>query len=114
ERGSSVRKQSRGTILANGAPAVNGHVTAPPRTAMNSRRLISRPRGSGRWIVATPTCAQKGGQAKAKNVRFGSKADMAACPHDVRFTPKSGCAVQIGMSAMGQKRTSGRLRPFRE
>jgi len=24
------------------------------------------------------------------NVRFGSKADIKACPRDVRFTPKSG------------------------
>jgi len=24
------------------------------------------------------------------NVRFGSKADIGACPRDVRFTPESG------------------------
>jgi hypothetical protein len=26
----------------------------------------------------------------SENVRFGSKADIEACPRDVRFTPKSG------------------------
>ena len=25
-----------------------------------------------------------------RDVRFGSKADIAGCPNDVRFTPKSG------------------------
>jgi hypothetical protein len=29
-------------------------------------------------------------QSSGPNVRFGSKADMAACPNDVCFTPKSG------------------------
>jgi hypothetical protein len=27
-------------------------------------------------------------QVTVTNVRFGSKADIAACPHDVRFTPE--------------------------
>jgi hypothetical protein len=28
-------------------------------------------------------------QSPAPNVRFGSKADIGACPRDVRFTPKA-------------------------
>ena len=40
------------------------------------------------------------------DVRFGSKADMCAAKGHVRFTPESGtCALQLGMSALGQKRT---------
>jgi hypothetical protein len=35
--------------------------------------------------------------------RFGSKADWTLINREVRFTPESGtCAVQLGMSAMGQ------------
>jgi hypothetical protein len=30
-----------------------------------------------------------GQQSEAAHVRFGSKADIGACPRDVRFTPKS-------------------------
>jgi hypothetical protein len=40
------------------------------------------------------------------DVRFGSKADMCAAIGHVRFTPERTCAVQPGMSALGQKRTS--------
>jgi hypothetical protein len=29
-------------------------------------------------------------QSSGLNVRFGSKADIEACPSNVRFTPKSG------------------------
>jgi hypothetical protein len=29
-------------------------------------------------------------QSRAADVRFGSKADISACPSNVRFTPKSG------------------------
>ena len=29
-------------------------------------------------------------KTRTVNVRFGSKADISACPRDVRFTPESG------------------------
>jgi len=41
---------------------------------------------SREWIVAGQHCGQVG----VGNVRFGSKADIGACPRDVRFTPESG------------------------
>jgi hypothetical protein len=34
------------------------------------------------------------------HVRFGSKADIEACPSDVRFTPKSGHWLDIGRAQM--------------
>jgi ABC-type uncharacterized transport system substrate-binding protein len=37
--------------------------------------------------------------AKAGHVRFGSKADISACPSDVRFTPKSGHPVALRLIA---------------
>ena len=40
------------------------------------------------------------------NVRFGSKADIAVSPRDVRFTPDSGHVRRVAMSALCQKRTS--------
>jgi hypothetical protein len=47
--------------------------------------------------------------------RLGSKADIRACPRDVRFTPESGhwnstFELSRGMSALRQKRTSRLVR----
>jgi hypothetical protein len=43
---------------------------------------------------------------KKGNVHFGSKADMTASQHDVRFTPKADIPRGECMSALCQKRTS--------
>src|SRR5262249_61765764 len=56
---------------------------------MNSRRLIARPR-SGRRIVAVQTGRLEVVRLAQGNVRFGSKADIAALPINVRYTPESG------------------------
>jgi hypothetical protein len=40
-------------------------------------------------MVATLACAQEGVVLKARNVRFGSKADMCSAKRHVRFTPNS-------------------------
>src|SRR5512135_1729759 len=65
----------------------------------------------------------------SRNVRFGSKADICGATSHVRFTPdndresdfsqkvvsalprKRTCAAQLGMSALGQKRTLRRTSP---
>ena len=39
------------------------------------------------------------------NVRFGSLADIAACPRYVRFTPESGHCAVCWMSGKGHKGT---------
>jgi hypothetical protein len=40
------------------------------------------------------------------NVRFGSKADIARCQADVRFTPKKRTLIErVGMSALCHNRT---------
>ena len=39
------------------------------------------------------------------NVRFGSLADIAACPRYVRFTPESGHSRFVGLSGKGHKGT---------
>ena len=43
-------------------------------------------------------------RASRRHVRFGSKADIGACPRDVRFARKSGHR-DSAVSAMGQFRT---------
>ena len=57
-------------------PAARSHERprchAPPRSMMNSRRLIRRPQGSGQDIVAVRTCTGKA----PTHVRFGSLIDM--------------------------------------
>src|ERR1043166_6988975 len=68
------------------ARAASGHVVAaPPRSLMNSRRLIRRPRGFGQHIVAALTCNGKG----PAYVRFGSLADICSAKGHVRFAPNS-------------------------
>jgi hypothetical protein len=43
-------------------------------------------------------------------VRFGSKADIARCQADVRFTPQKQTSLSAnGMSALCQKQTSAEL-----
>ena len=51
-------------------------------------------------MVAIRTGALEG--AGAVHVRFGSKADMSACPRDVRFTPNSGHQYDLGRSSVGK------------
>ena len=50
----------------------------PPRLVLES--------GSSGCSAATSEL----GRIAAHHVRFGSKADVGACPRDVRFTPESG------------------------
>jgi hypothetical protein len=75
-----------------------------------------------RWLVLF--YPSKGGLKRGLNVRFGSKADICKAKGHVRFTPnsdresgfpqngmsalhpKADMCVQLGMSALGQKRTS--------
>src|SRR5262249_31841312 len=66
------------------ARTLSGHTAAEPAMAlMKSRRLIAYPENE-QWYRQT-LVPWKG----SRNVRFGSKADIAARPVDVRFTPKS-------------------------
>ena len=46
----------------------------------------------GDGIVSQISAPKVAGQP-LPNVRFGSEADIRACPRDVRFTPKSGHAA---------------------
>jgi len=53
------------------------------------------------------------GDSTEIDVRFGSKADMAAIPNDVRFTPKSGhWQTTVGCPVCAKSRHS-RLLPLR-
>src|SRR5215831_15767003 len=74
------------------APATSGHAAAAPRNGMNSRRLIGPP-VQEKGIVSAQTRTMEEAefvrQAAVLDVRFGSKADIAARLSDVRFTPKS-------------------------
>jgi hypothetical protein len=57
---------------------------------MKSRRRIASPQGSEQGIVPGQTGRLEVDKTALSNVRFGSKADIAAFPINVRFTPKSG------------------------
>jgi hypothetical protein len=60
------------------------------------------PPGSGDGIVAGQISAPKVAGQPLPNVRFGSEADIRACPRDVRFTPKSGHSLArllVGLDA---------------
>ena len=59
------------------AVAPRGHTAAPAKSVMKSRRLIARPR-SERRIVAGQTGRLEVVKLALGNVRFGSKADIAA------------------------------------
>jgi hypothetical protein len=63
---------------------------------MNSRRLMASPAPRA-YIgckkisqIQIENCAVRDIHASLRHVRFGSKADIRACPRDVRFTPESG------------------------
>src|SRR5215831_4422319 len=72
------------------ARAASGHAAAPPRSVMNSRRLIASPQGSEQGIVAGQTGWLEVDKTALGDVRFGSKADIASDQPNVRFTPESG------------------------
>ena len=40
-------------------------------------------------MLSTLACGQEGGCCTARNVRFGSKADMCSALGDVRFVPEA-------------------------
>ena len=90
-------------------------------------------RNSKNWLPqvcaggADRACYDNRPATKCRDVRFGSKADICAATSHVRFTPNSDresvfpqkvmsalppkwtCAVQLVMSALGQKRTLAAL-----
>src|SRR6516164_7194263 len=79
------------------ARAASGHDTAvPSRTVTKSRRLMASPpprttSGIKEYhIFDRELCRSFASQRDVANVRFGSKADIALSPTNVRFTPKSG------------------------
>src|SRR5262249_1570715 len=85
------------------ARAASGHAVAEPTIALTkSRRRIACPKRSGprqirRRLQQGFTTGEMGfrgqfaqRQSETAHVRFGSKADIAASPTNVRFTPKSG------------------------
>src|SRR5262249_3794993 len=63
------------------ARAVSGQAATPPRSAINSRRLITDPEVSGRYWHNLAL--------EEAHVRFGSKADICSAQAHVRFTPDS-------------------------
>ena len=94
--GPTLRNPIRRGLSACCASATSGEVAAPVhRRIRNSRRLIDPHRTS---IVS----------GRTSYVRFGSKSRhlrrKSTCPLILR---KRTCAVQLGMSALCQKRTSG-------
>src|SRR5262245_9080959 len=78
-----------------------------PRSVMNSRRLIAAPEAKGQGIVSIPACILEA-RREAVDVRFGFKSRHFALQSPCPLYPrKRTFAVQLEMSAMGQKRTSG-------
>jgi hypothetical protein len=84
------------------ARATSGHAVVEPAIPfMKSRRRIAFPK-AGTSLIRTRLqqgFAERGmgsdrhfawQQSSGPNVRFGSKADIAASPTNVRFTPESG------------------------
>ena len=69
------------------ACAVSGHAAMPPKNLMNSRRLMLRP-------ISRPMVT----------LQTGPLEGIVPCPLWVK---RRTCAVQLGMSALCQKRTSG-------
>src|SRR5262249_31824985 len=79
------------------ARAASGHATtALLKSLVNSRRLMALPAprtksGSKDYHIFGPRIVSFVAPQRDRNhVRFGSKADIGACPRHVRFTPKSG------------------------
>src|SRR6516164_1303380 len=95
-----------GSFPACCAPAVSGHEAADPAiNLMKSRRRVAAPKAQSLCGLCFGTTQLQQGfppggmgfdchfawqQSSGPNVRFGSKADIAACLINVRFTPKSG------------------------
>jgi hypothetical protein len=71
-----VEHPSQQFIVENRSDAANAVVKSAPGGALNVSRC-----------GVLPSALQ---QSQAPNVRFGSKADIAAHSSNVRFTPKSG------------------------
>src|SRR5262245_46916187 len=81
---------------------MSGHAAAPPINEMNSRRFIAPPRTQDQGIVPCQTSKLKEGSTMSA---LGHKRHMqrkTSCP---LYPRKRTCAVQLGMSALGQKRT---------
>ena len=94
-----------GSFPACCAPAVSGHEAADPAiNLMKSRRRIAAPKAQSLCGLCFRTTQLQQGfppggmrfdrhfawqQSSGPNVRFGSKADIAAPPTNVCFTPKS-------------------------
>src|SRR5262249_14156494 len=83
------------------ARAASGHATAaPPRSVMNSRRLITAPKHSGHGIVSAQTSTLEGRDVRASQwplwVISGHVQRNRPCP---LYPQKRTCAVQEPMSA---------------
>jgi hypothetical protein len=110
-----------GSFPACCAPAVSGHETADPAiNLMKSRRRIAAPKAQSLCGLCFGTTQLQQGfppggmgfdrhfawqQSSGPNVRFGSKADIAAPPTNVCFTPKSGRRNSVSKFALCQQRT---------
>src|SRR5262249_4251046 len=103
------------------ARAESGHaVTVPPRSLMNSRRVIASPEACDKAIVAVQTRPSKGQTMSALGQKqtYAPQQAMSALPQiatekaDFRkrscllYPRKRTCAAHTLMSALGQKRTS--------
>src|SRR5262249_15081587 len=102
-----LKNQTIGNVRGAHAETPHAATTTPPRSAMNSRRLIIAPEAKTRDSSNQLRCSEGVGLC---DVRFGSIADMLCkrrCPLHPR---KQTCALQLEMSVLGQKRTCcGRL-----
>src|SRR4249920_3145095 len=83
------------------ARATTGNATAPPRAAMNSRRLISHPSDKGRTLAHRQPRIVRRITVHRYDVRVGSLADIAAALSNARFTPESGGGRRQMMPEMG-------------
>src|SRR6516165_2111495 len=84
-------------IAACCARAVSGHVTtALLKSLMNSRRLMGFTPLAENHLrkslirSSSESYAPHRSKKSCTDVRYGSKADISACPINVCFTPKSG------------------------
>src|SRR5262249_43321354 len=96
---------SPGPAEAFGAASFNNSKRFPLKSTDISDRPVALPPGRAR-LSTSPEASGSGtntnthrsglnrlagsGQMEVGNVRFGSKADIGACPRHVRFPPKAG------------------------
>ena len=98
----------------------NGLDARPDRAALaNESRSNSRTEPSQRWyasvlrVAAAKKCARSKFGLRGANVRFGSKADIAVGPHEIRFTPESGHRNSVAQCPLCAKSGHSALQPKR-